>query len=256
MPDSPSTQTPEQRIKELEQQLEETQLKADFFEAVVKVMDRDFSVRTSKKRKAELLRKKTVKRLTVTKTCHFIGITRQTFYKRCALELQRTQKEQSVIGFVKEQRIRHPRLVARKLKYLLSQNNIYIGRDCLFLLLKQHRLLVLNRRAYHRTTNRHHRFHCHPNQIKEGMVPNKPEQLWVADITYLATRAGNTYLSLITDAYSRKIVGYHLDDNMKTQAVKSAFLKALKKRQYEGEPIHHSDRGLQYCSEEYQSLHR
>ena len=68
--------------------------------------------------------------------------------------------------------------------------------------------------------------------FKEGMVPNKPEQLWVADITYLATQAGNTYLSLITDAYSRKIVGYHLDDNIKTQAVKSAFLKALKKRRY------------------------
>lgn len=77
------------------------------------------------------------------------------------------------------------------------------------------------------------------------MVPSKPEQLWVADITYLATRAGNTYLSLITDAYSRKIVGYHLDDNMKTQAVKSALLKALKKRRYEGELIHHTDRGIQ-----------
>ncbi len=75
--------------------------------------------------------------------------------------------------------------------------------------------------------NSHHRFHCHPNRIKEGMIPNKPEQLWVADITYLATRA-----------------------------VKSAFFKALKKRRYEGELIHHSDRGIQYCSEEYQSLHR
>lgn len=150
----------------------------------------------------------------------------------------------------------HPRLGTRKLKYLLDQNNIDIGRDRLFLLLKQHHLLVFNRRAYHRTTNSHHRFHCHPNRIKEGMVPNKPEQLWVADITYLATRAGNTYLSLITDAYSRKIVGYHLDDNMKTQSVKSAFLKALKNRRYEGELIHHSDRGIQYCSEEYQSLHR
>ncbi|QTH06966.1 IS3 family transposase [Vibrio fluvialis] len=256
MPDSPSTQTPEQRIKELEQQLEETQLKADFFEAVVKVMDRDFGVRISKKRKAELLRKKPVKRLTVTQACLFIGITRQAFYKRCALELQRARKEQSVIGFVKEQRMRHPRLGTRKLKYLLAQHNIDIGRDRLFLLLKQHRLLVFNRRAYHRTTNSHHRFHCHPNRVKEGMVPNKPEQLWVADMTYLATRAGNAYLSLITDAYSRKIVGYHLDDNMKTQAVKSAFLKALKKRRYEGELIHHSDRGIQYCSEEYQSLHR
>ncbi|MGI2788921.1 IS3 family transposase, partial [Vibrio fluvialis] len=100
--------------------------------------------------------------LTVTQACHFIGITRQAFYKRCALELQRTRKEQSVISFVKEQRRRHPRLGTRKLKYLLAQHNIDVGRDRLFLLLKQHRLLVFNRRAYHRTTNSHHRFHCHP----------------------------------------------------------------------------------------------
>ncbi|MBY8271948.1 IS3 family transposase, partial [Vibrio fluvialis] len=93
----------------------------------------------------------------VTQACHFIGITRQAFYKRCALELQRARKEQSVIGFVKEQRMRHPRLGTRKLKYLLGQHNIDIGRDRLFLLLKQHRLLVFNRRAYHRTTNSHHR---------------------------------------------------------------------------------------------------
>ena len=88
------------------------------------------------------------------------------------------------------------------------------------------------------------------------MVPYKPEQLWATDNTYLATRAGNTYLSSITDAYSRKIIGYHLDDTMKKQVVKSAFLKALKKRPYEGELIHHSHRGIQYCSEEYQSIHR
>ena len=125
----------------------------------------------------------------------------------------------------------HPRLGTRKLKYLLCQNNIDIEQDCLFLLLKQHHLLVFNRRAYHRTINSHHQFHCHPNRIKEGMVPNKPEQLWVADITYLATRAGNTYLSLITGAYSKKIDGSHLDDNMKTQAVKSAFFKALNEAQ-------------------------
>ncbi|WP_422398909.1 IS3 family transposase [Vibrio fluvialis] len=256
MPDSPSTQTPEQRIKELEQQLEETQLKAELFEAVVKVMDRDFGVRNVKEAQSRVIKEKAVKRLTVTEAWPFIGITRQAFYKRCALELHRTRKEQSVISFVKEQRKRQPRFGTRKLKYLLGQHNIDVGRDRLFLLLKQHRLLVFNRRAYHRTTNSHHRFHCHPNRVKEGMVPNKPVQVWVADITYLATRSGNSYLSLITDAYSRKIVGYHLDDNMKTQAVKRAFLKALKKRRYEGEPIHHSDRGIQYCSEEYQSVHR
>ncbi|MFA0544568.1 transposase, partial [Vibrio sp. 10N.222.52.B7] len=107
---------------------------------------------------------------------------------------------------------------------------IEIGRDRLFSLLRMNRLLVQNRRAYHRTTNSNHRFYCHPNRVKEGLIPERPEQLWVADITYLATRRGSTYLSLVTDAYSRKIVGYHISDDMKARTVKQAFLNALKER--------------------------
>ncbi|EHU4841469.1 DDE-type integrase/transposase/recombinase, partial [Vibrio parahaemolyticus] len=95
---------------------------------------------------------------------------------------------------------------------------IQIGRDKLFELLRRHRLLVRARRAYHRTTNSRHRFYCHPNKVKDGLTPTKPEQLWVADITYLPTLDGESYVSLVTDAYSRKIVGYYVDDNMKTQS--------------------------------------
>lgn len=83
-----------------------------------------------------------------------------------------------------------------------------------------------------------------------------PEQLWVADITYLSTHEGDTYLSLITDAYSQKIVGYHLDDNMKTNTVKKSLLQALKKCSSATSLVHHSDRGLQYCSAEYQETHK
>jgi len=79
--------------------------------------------------------------------------------------------------------------------------------------------------------------------------------LWVADITYLPTYEGNSYVSLITDAYSRKIVGYSVDDNMQTKAVKQAFIRALKERRNQDSLIHHSDRGSQYCSKEYQDLH-
>ncbi|CDT15026.1 transposase (fragment) [Vibrio coralliirubri] len=150
----------------------------------------------------------------------------------------------------------HPRLGVRKLKYLLGNNTIHTGRDRLFRLLKKHRLLVANRRAYHRTTDSHHRFHCHPNRIKEWVLLHRPAQLWVADITYLATRSGNAYLSLVTDAYSRKIVDHHIDTNMKASTVKKAFVNALKERKRSDELIHHSDRGLQYCSGEYQALHK
>jgi transposase InsO family protein len=115
---------------------------------------------------------------------------------------------------------------------------------------------VPTKRAYHKTTDSHHRFRCHPNLIKAGFKPKKPNQLWVADITYLPTHCGESYVSLITDAYSRKIVGYQVDDNMKTQSVKKALTNALKQKSTNEKLIHHSDRGLQYCSEEYQQIHR
>ncbi|CAH0534401.1 IS3 family transposase ISVisp4 [Vibrio stylophorae] len=113
-----------------------------------------------------------------------------------------------------------------------------------------------NQRAYHRTTHSRHHFYCHQNYLKAGFKPNQPEQLWVADITYLPTLKGKAYLSLVTDAYSQKIVGYHVDDNLKTQSVKQAFIKALKSKRRSTALIHHSDRGIQYYSREYQALHQ
>lgn len=147
-----------------------------------------------------------------------------------------------------------PRIGTRKLQHLMQTHTIGIGRDRLFSLLLHNRLLVAPKRAYHKTTNSHHRFRRHPNLIKEGFVAQRPNQLWVADITYLPTGAGESFLSLVTDAYSRKIVGYNVDDNMKTVSVKKAFHKALAGKPSE-RLIHHSDRGIQYCSAEYQRLH-
>jgi putative transposase len=149
-----------------------------------------------------------------------------------------------------------PRIGTRKLKYLLSLRPLFIGRDRLFELLAACRMLVSLQRAYYKTTNSHHRFHCHPNLLKAGFVLQSPEQLWVADITYLPTVSGNTYLSLVTDAYSRKVVGYHIDDNMTVNSVKQVFVKALKQRKTKNKLVHHSDRGVQYCSNEYQYLHK
>lgn len=160
------------------------------------------------------------------------------------------------MDFVIAERMLQPRIGTRKLKYLMKRQQHFIGRDHLFTLLKSHRLLVSPKRAYHKTTNSHHRFTCHPNRVKDSLPPQKPEELWVADITYLPTVSGNTYLSLVTDAYSRKIVGYHVDDNMKANSVKQAFHKALRRRKNKNTLVHHSDRGVQYCSNEYQYLHK
>lgn len=141
----------------------------------------------------------------------------------------------------------------------MQAQGLFLGRDQLFNLLKRHRLLVPTKRAYHKTTHSHHRFYRHPNLLKPGehqVRAIRPEQVWVADITYLPVRTGEAYLSLVTDAYSRKIVGYHVHDNLKTASVAKAFRKALNGRRTQQGLIHHSDRGVQYCSAEYQKLHK
>lgn len=148
----------------------------------------------------------------------------------------------------------------RKLLHLLTtETALRIGRDKLFELLKERRLLVKPYRSYHKTTQSHHRFWCHPNLLKQSKGPHQaaqPDQIWVADITYLPVRQGEAYLSLVTDAYSRKIVGYHVHGDLKAESVLTAYQKAL--RGYQGGPglIHHSDRGIQYCSKRYQAVHR
>ena len=190
------------------------------------------------------------------KACRYLGITRQAYYKQCRVQKKRDDHEQVILRFVQQERMCQPRVGTRKLKHLMALEQLHIGRDRLFALLKAHRLLVPIKRAYHRTTQSRHRFNCHPNLIKSGYEPKQPEQLWVADITYLPTQAGEAYLSLVTDAYSRKIVGYHLHDNLRTTSVALAFKQALKQRSSKGQLIHHSDRGIQYCSNEYQDIHR
>lgn len=161
---------------------------------------------------------------------------------------------------VQYERLFQPRIGTRKLQYLLKKSHqILIGRDRLFRCLRAHRLLVTPKRAYHKTTNSHHRFRCHPNLLKpseQQVNITRSEQVWVADITYLPLQDNEAYLSLVTDAWSRKIVGYHVDDNLKTDAVLTAYKRALRQRQDKSKPlIHHSDRGIQYCSKAYQAVH-
>ncbi len=129
----------------------------------------------------------------------------------------------------------------------------------MFAILRTARLLVPPQRAYHKTTQSHHRFWRHPNLLKEGphqVVPTGHEQVWVADITYLPTRSKWVYLSLITDAWSRKIVGYHVHASLQAEEVSRALNMAVRGRHTRTALIHHSDRGIQYCSSHYQTIHR
>ncbi len=190
--------------------------------------------------------------------CQLLGISRQAYYQQLERERTQVDRVQTIINAVLRERLLQPRIGTRKLQRLLRQSGVSVGRDRLFRLLREHRLLVPSQRAYHKTTQSHHRFRKHPNLLKPGehqVIPLRPEQVWVADITYLPVYQGEAYLSLVTDAYSRKIVGHKVHDNLKTESVIGAFQQALKQRQSRGELIHHSDRGIQYCSAQYQALH-
>lgn len=151
-----------------------------------------------------------------------------------------------------------PRLGGRKTYYLIAprlrEQNIKFGRDKLFKLLSQNDLLIKPKRRYTKTTNSRHWMRKYPN-IAKGLRLTGPEQLWVSDITYLKTEEGNCYLSMVTDAYSRKIMGYSVADNMEAATVARALKMAIEQRLYPNEKlIHHSDRGIQYCSTEYVSI--
>lgn len=191
-----------------------------------------------------------------------MGISRQAYYKRVACERRRDKQRATIVAMVSEKRCKQPRIGTRKLHHMLHEplqrQGIKIGRDALFDVLRDANMLVQPRRAYHKTTNSHHFYRRHPNLLKDGpkkVVPTGCEQVWVADLTYLRTRRQMVYVSLVTDAYSRKIVGWHVHDGMATEQVSQALKMALRDRQTNQPLVHHSDRGIQYCSFEYQAIH-
>lgn len=147
-----------------------------------------------------------------------------------------------------------PRVGTRKLYYLLESKlkSLSVGRDRLFRILRANHLLITPKRSYRITTNSHHRFRKHKNLI-EHLAITRPEQVWVSDITYLGNRENPCYLSLVTDAYSKLIVGYNVSENLNTESCIKALQNAVKGREYRSHTlIHHSDKGIQYCSNEYQ----
>jgi len=137
--------------------------------------------------------------------------------------------------------------IAEKLK----QSNIKMGRDRFLKFCRHHHLLVPKTRRCFITTDSNHPYNKSPNLIKE-LVPTHSEQVFVTDITYIKLEDKHAYLALVTDLYSKKVMGYKLDDNMKTALVKDALEMAIKNKEHNQEKtIHHSDRGIQYCFPEY-----
>jgi len=183
------------------------------------------------------------------------GSDRQVYYRAVKKEEKQRLIARQVIMMVRDIRLKMPRLGTRKLYYLLHTqlNELKVGRDRLFEILRANHLLIEPKRQYQITTNSHHRFRKHKNLIEDLLI-NRPEQVWVSDITYVGSRDQPMYLSLVTDAYSKKIMGHNLSASLNVTGSVSALKMALKNRKYTSELIHHSDRGLQYCSNEYQGL--
>jgi putative transposase len=191
--------------------------------------------------------------------CRLLGYSRQAYYSHLKASEHRTFKEEQLCQQVQYHRRLQPRIGARKLLVLLKpfmqSHCCRIGRDAFFDLLRWQGMLTRKRRNGAKTTFSLHRFKKYPDLAK-GLIVNRPNQLWVSDITYLRINNGFAYLSLITDAYSRKIIGFCVSHDLSSHSCIIALQMALRSSGRPGElPLmHHSDRGTQYCSHEYTEL--
>lgn len=186
--------------------------------------------------------------------CNCFGQQRDAFYKFKKRYTTRKAKEEQIVKLVEEQRKEQPRVGTRKLQELISpalkQARIKVGRDKLFSILRERHMLVGRKKTTFKTTNSYHHFHKYSNLIK-GMKVTAPNQVWVSDITYIRTVKGFCYLALITDMYSRRIVGYDISDSLELSGCLRALQKALRHARSAVGLVHHSDRGIQYCSHQY-----
>lgn len=189
--------------------------------------------------------------------CRLFGKTRHAYYDALWRKENSLVKEDIILQEVNNIRKDLPALGTRKLHYVLqprlASHKISIGRDYLFDLLAEHKLLIRRRKRKIITTDSRHWMRKYSNLIKNISV-NRPEQIWVSDITYIRMTNQWGYLSLITDAYSRKIMGYSFRNDMAAEGCVEALQMALNNRIYKEPLIHHSDRGSQYCSHQYVGL--
>lgn len=193
-------------------------------------------------------------KLPIKAMCERVGMSRQNFYKVHGVRQRQRVDEGLVKCLVQIERAVQPRLGGLKLHMLLSADlqleGIRLGRDRFFDVLRNQELLLERLPKAPRTTNSQHTLPVFTNLIK-GIKLTGPNQVWVSDITYIRTGEDFAYLSLITDKYSRKIVGYHLGETLESRDTLKALKKALKSLPEGARPIHHSDRGCQYCCHEY-----
>ena len=193
-------------------------------------------------------------RPSVSMLCLRVGMSRQNYYAARRLRQRRQVDEAMVLELVRRERRMQPRLGGRKLLHLLredfSEAGVNLGRDRFFELLAESDMLVIPKPGAPRTTNSRHSLPVFANLLA-GRVLSAPNEAWVSDLTYIRTDEGFLYAALITDAYSRKIVGAHIGDSLEAEGCLLALEQALATLPAGKYPIHHSDRGCQYCCHEY-----
>lgn len=184
-------------------------------------------------------------------------MSRQNFYAVRRQRRRRTLDGERVLSLVREERRMQPRLGARKLLHLLKgpllEAKLEVGRDRFLGLLRQNGLLVERKPRTKRTTQSRHGLPVHRNLIREN-PPQGPNEVWVSDLTYVRTAEGFLYASVIMDSWSRKLVGMHVGDTLESVGCQAALREALKELPAGKRPIHHSDRGCQYCCGAYMEM--
>jgi len=190
----------------------------------------------------------------IAKLCRKTGMSRQNFYKGRRERVRREVDGDLIEELVRAERMVQPRLGGKKIHRLLKPElekaGVRIGRDRFFEVLGERGLLLDPLPKAPRTTNSRHSLPVFRNLLTDLQV-DAPNQAWVSDITYIRTDEGFLYLSLITDDWSRKIVGYHAGDTLETEGCLNALVKAVSELEEGIFPLHHSDRGSQYCSHLY-----
>ena len=186
----------------------------------------------------------------ISESCIYYGKSRQGYYSCRQKEEVKKAFENGVLEKVRKIREDLPYIGTRKLQYLLKQDGLNIGRDRLFSLLKSNKMLIKQKRKFVITTKSDATAENYENLLKDIEI-NKAEQVFVSDITYIRTREGFCYLSVVADIYTKKIMGKFLSKNLKSVLVLKSLAESLQGKQYKGQLIHHSDHGSQYSSRLY-----
>lgn len=252
------------RIHKLENRIEHLEATVEILNTVIETADKMLCTNIRKKVFASVFRHfrqrtgSSRKYYSVKNVSEALGYSRKYYFELCRAEQKKSIIENQVLSIVQSERKSLRQLGGKKLyhkiKLLLDEHGIKFGRDKLFVLLEKNHLLITRKKRYIKTTISIHSHRKHPNLVKATKII-MPEQVWVSDITYLRTKHGFCYLNMVTDAYSRKIMGYTVAATMNRKAMIAAYRMALSNRVYPATPlIHHSDRGGQYCSKDYIEL--